>query len=98
MIGQVVDIEAVLQINPFRYRQQFYERNVRALLPGLPKDVALAAAGNEVGLESVACGNGPAQSARSQNGNIEARGLQRRESGIVADRAGDRVLRGAARS
>lgn len=53
-VGQVEHVQAVAQRIPVANLQAFYQRSVRALLEGLPEDVALA--GGETGLEVVADG------------------------------------------
>src|SRR5208282_6216278 len=50
-IGQVEDLQAVIQRVAFRNEGFLYERNVGDPLPALPEDVAQAV--REVGLESV---------------------------------------------
>src|SRR6202030_2620288 len=71
---------------------------IGALLPGLPEDVALSAAGDKTGLERVPWGDSATQVSRLEYRHCKARRLERRSVDIVAGRPGDRALRCASGS
>src|SRR5580658_366215 len=55
VVGQIEDVEGVLQRDTLGERRDLYDGNIGAFLPGLAEDVALAA--GEIGFESIAGGN-----------------------------------------
>ena len=61
-VGQVVDVEGVLEGVAFGEVGDLDQRGIGALLEGLAEDVALA--GGEVGLVGIVGGNGAARGCR----------------------------------
>ena len=75
VVGQVENIEAVLQCESFRQLRQLHDGNIGPLLPRLAEDVALPAAGDEIGLERITRRNGTAQVARLEDRYCKAGSL-----------------------
>src|ERR1700683_250526 len=74
-VGQVEDVEAVLQRDAFGDFGVLHDGYVRAPLRGLPEDIALAR--REVGFESVARRNRAVQPADRQQRQSKAAGVKR---------------------
>ena len=68
-VGEVEDIEGVLEVVTLGELGQFHKRGIRALLEGLPEDVALP--GGEVGFIGIGGGNGTTQAARLKQGMVK---------------------------
>jgi len=73
-IGEVVDIEGVLEAVPVREVGDFDERGISAFLEVLAEDVALA--GGEAGFKGIGSGDGSAQTAcredrKGETGRVE---------------------------
>ena len=75
-VGQVIDIEGVLEAKPLAERRNLDQRGIGAFLEGLAEDIALA--GGEAGFEGIGCGDGAAQPAGREQRQSEAVGLQGR--------------------
>src|ERR1700722_9138427 len=106
MVGQVENIEAVLQHKALRNLRVLPDGNVRALLPGLAENISLSSAGQEIRFERIPRRDGGARkrfidllrigrAAWEEQRHGEAGGLQCREIEIVANGASHRVLRRA---
>ena len=76
-IGQVEDIEAVLHGHPLGDLSYLHERNVRAPLPRLPEDIALAVI-DEVGLIRIIGGNRAIERAGAKQRQAETGRIERR--------------------
>src|SRR5258708_29092736 len=72
VVGQVENVKAVLQRDPFRQCGYLHNGNVCPLLPGLAEDVSLPAVGNEIGLERIPGRNSAVQVARLEDWNCKA--------------------------
>ena len=73
-VGDVVDVEGVLEVEPVVDGNHLDHRGVSALLCGLPEDVALS--GGESGFIGIGGGYGSAESAGWKDGKCEAGGIQ----------------------
>src|SRR5882672_7690120 len=67
MVGQVENVKAVLQRDPFSQCGYLHNGNVRPLLPGLAENVALPAVGDEIGLVRIASRNSAVQVPRLED-------------------------------
>ena len=72
VVGQIENVEGIFQGKLFGYSRHLHDGDVSPFLPRLVKNVALSAAGDEVGFKCIAGRNRSIQGARGQQGQREA--------------------------